>query len=185
MSWPGRGRADRPAPARHPAVDQTLVAGQADVRAEPEALHHARAEAFEQCIRLLDEPQDDLGGAVSLQVERDGRAAATKRRVESHGDPSSRAVDPDHVGSEVGEEHRAEGRRAEAGELDDAQVVEGPAEPRSRGAGDGGAECTTIKPVRSPSAAAAARFASRCALTTPTDQRRHRCHCAAGERCSR
>ena len=125
MSWPAC-RASGPvlAPARHPAEDEPLVSRQADVGAEAEALHHPRPEALDQRIRLLHESQHDLDPGPVLQVEGDGSPPTAEHLAEGVRVAGRRPVDPDHVGAEVGEQHRPERRRADARELDDPEVGE-------------------------------------------------------------
>jgi hypothetical protein len=124
----GTGRPRGLPPAGDAAVDEPLVAREADVRAEAEALRRARPEAFDQRVCALDEPQHDLGCALLLEVERDGRATAAER---FHERPAvvrggRRPVDPDDVGAEVGEHHRGERPGPDAGQLDHPEVGQRP-----------------------------------------------------------
>ena len=48
------------APPRHASVNEARVPFQADIRAEPETFHHARAEAFEDNIGLRDKVERSL-----------------------------------------------------------------------------------------------------------------------------
>ena len=116
----------RLAPPRHPAVDETLVPRAAGVRAQPEPLHDSGAEALDQRIRLLDEPEHDLRRLALLEVERNRGTAARERGLRQRRCARRRTVDPDHIGPEVGEQHGRERRRADPGELDDLQVSQRP-----------------------------------------------------------
>ncbi len=116
---PGAGLA----PAGHAAVDERRVAGQGDVGPQAQPLHHARAEALDQAVRPLDQLQASLGRGGMLEVQRH-RAAAAEGDVEL-AVARALAVDPHHVGAKVAEQHAAEGGRADAGELQDAEADEG------------------------------------------------------------
>ena len=64
------------APAGHAAVDEARVPREADVGAEPEPLHHARPEALDQHVGLLDQPEHGLDAVRLLQVDADAPPAA-------------------------------------------------------------------------------------------------------------
>ena len=109
------------APTGHAAVHEARVAGEADVGADAEPLRHAGPESLGQRIGALDEPQHRLDAVGVLQVDRHGAAAAVHHRHRSgiatarHG---LRAVDVQHVGTHVRQQHRGERTRADPGELD-------------------------------------------------------------------
>ena len=64
------------APARHAAVDQARVAREADVGAEPEPLHHARAEALDQRVGAARPAQHGGDALGVLQIDADAAPAA-------------------------------------------------------------------------------------------------------------
>ena len=114
------------APAGHPSVDQSRVAGQAGVRAEPEALGGAGPHPFEEDVGGLDQREHGLDGLGPLEVQRDARPAAGQQV----GRPVPRAartagpLDPDHVRAEVREQRRGVRPGADAGDLDDTDARE-------------------------------------------------------------
>ena len=93
------------------------------VGAEPEPLGHAGAEALEQRVGALDEPQHELDAFGVLQVDTDRAAAAVQRLevrlVELRRVHLLRAVDADDVGAHVGQQHPGERARSDTGQLDD------------------------------------------------------------------
>jgi hypothetical protein len=111
------------APAGHAAVDEARVSLQTDVRAEAHALGHAGAEALEERVGLFDELEHGRHALGILQVDGD-RAAAAEERAGVLLARVLDAVDADHLGAQVGEEHRAEGAGADAGELEDFDSFE-------------------------------------------------------------
>ena len=121
-------------PAGHAAVDETRVAGEALVGAEAEALGDAGAEALDQRVRRLHEPQHGLHAVGVLQVDPDRSAVAVEHRhaarVEARSD-RLRAVDAHDVRAHVGEQHRRERSGADPDELDDRHTLQ---RPRHRGA---------------------------------------------------
>ena len=122
------GMRDRPvlAPAGHPAVDQLRVAREADIGGEAEPLHDPRPKPLDQRVGPVDQPQHRRDRVRVFQIDRDVAAAALQQ-------PEARvlalaadvapdiggAIDPDHLGAHVGQQHRAKRRRADAGQLDD------------------------------------------------------------------
>ncbi len=110
------------APAGHAAIYQRRVARQAYVRAQPQAFHHTGSKAFDQHVGLGDQVQHDLGRAGLAQVDGQGAPAARRhvaaclaraggRRFAGLGQAGP--VDADHLGTLVGQHHRAERRRAD------------------------------------------------------------------------
>ena len=82
-----------------------------------------------QRVRLGGEPLDDLAAGLALDVEGKRAAAAVQHvelRLASGQAQIGRlaAVDADHLGAHVGEQHGGERRRADAGHLDDAETGE-------------------------------------------------------------
>ena len=90
--------------------------------------------ALEEHVGLLDEREGRRETVGMLEVEGDGGAAAAQQVGLGRQRDGQRAltgpVDSDDVGAEVGEQHRREGRGADAGELDDADAGKG---SRARG----------------------------------------------------
>ncbi len=115
-------------PAGHAPVDEARVAGQADVGSEPEALHHARTEALQDRIRLLDQLEDELDAVRVLQVDAHRAAAPVQhvegRPVRGHRGHVLGAVETQHVRSHVREHHGAERSGADACELQDPDSLE-------------------------------------------------------------
>ena len=114
-------------PSGQPAVDESRVAREADVRPEPEPLGDARPEALDQSVRGFDQAQHHVRGAGLLEIDRDRPLAAPRDVVLRLGVERQRAalaIDQHDVGAEVGEQHAAERRGADAGELDDAHTRE-------------------------------------------------------------
>ena len=108
-SWP---------PARHPPIDELGVARQANIGAEPKPLHHPRPEPLDQGVGPVDQAQRGIDPSLVLQIDGDV-AAAARQQVEAvllaggAADPAvvmpdvTRAIDPDHLGAHVREQHRA------------------------------------------------------------------------------
>ncbi len=98
-----------------------------DVRPEPEPLHHAGAEALDQRVGFLGQRQHQLGALGGLEVDRN-RGAAASGDVGPGGAKQRRlvgAIQPDHVGAHVGQQHRGERPRADARHLDDPDALQG------------------------------------------------------------
>ena len=130
MSWPAAmGVRAVLAPAGHPPEHELRVAGEALVGADAEALHHARAEALDQRVGLLDEVEQRRDAVGVLEVDGDAAPAAQRAR-RWRGVVGRRAahglgpVDADDVGAHVGEQHGRERAGADAGDLDDPVAVE-------------------------------------------------------------
>src|SRR5262249_58420200 len=102
------GARERPvlAPAGHPAVDEPRVAGQAGVGTEPQAFGRSGAKSLDQHVRLLHEIEDGGYAIGVLEVDRHTGPAAVEQVVVTAGErlPAG-PVDPDHVVSEVGQDH--------------------------------------------------------------------------------
>ncbi len=114
--------------ARHAPVDQLGVARGAFVGADAESLGHARTPAFDQHVGGVDQPQHGVTPSRLLEVQRNRSAAAAgdvETRIERHAESARLdAVDADHVGTLVGQQHRAHRSGADAGQLDHAQSGE-------------------------------------------------------------
>ena len=115
-------------PAGHAAVDELGVAGQAHIGPEAQALGDAGAKALEERIGLLDEAQHRLDAIGVLQVHAD-RATAAREHVLRRGrwiaaHDGLRALNADHVGAHVREEHPGERPGTDPRELDDRHPVQ-------------------------------------------------------------
>jgi hypothetical protein len=111
------------APAGHAAVDQPRVPPARRLRTEAEAFHHAGPEAFDERVGGLGHAQHGLDCLGLLQVQRQ-RAAIAQRDVLARALGAVRALDPDHVGAEIGEQHGAKGTRADSGDFKYAEAGE-------------------------------------------------------------
>ena len=119
-----------------------------------------------QDVGPLDEVEHDLDPRGVLEVERDdGRPRLRMSWSAGATSPAPpRAVDADDVGAEIGEHHRRERARPDAGELDDADAGRGP---------EGGSGHATIVTV------SLSRLSSGVGHVTMTDavgSCHHRCH---------
>ena len=109
-----RERAGLP-PSGHAPIDERRVALKADVGAEPQALHHARAKAFDEHIAAFGEPQNRFHARRVLQIHRDA-LAAPRQYIGAGGGLAGRAgpVHAHHLGTHIGEHHAAERPRPDA-----------------------------------------------------------------------
>jgi hypothetical protein len=121
------------AEAGNAADDQARVARQQDVRAEADALQRAGPEVLDQGVRIFDQPQQDVLGAVLAQVEPDALLVAAIRfpvNFKSLDDPvpqriaARRPFDLDHLGAEVGKLQRQHVAGDEARHIENAEPVE-------------------------------------------------------------
>ena len=100
-------------------------ANEAYVWPEAESFSDSRAEALNERVRVIDEPEDRRLGGGGLEVECNRAATPVQDGMLAAAAGILRAVDADDVGAEVGEDHSAERSGAEATELDDPQPGEG------------------------------------------------------------
>ena len=120
------------APAGHAAVDELPIAGKKNVGTEPKALHHAGAEAFDQRVGRRNQAQRRIDTGRLLQIDRNRALAAVEQRKAAGVEERNVArvcirdfaVDDEHAGAEVRENHSAEWPRADAGELDNADALQ-------------------------------------------------------------
>jgi hypothetical protein len=95
---------------------------------QPEPLHHTGSEALDQDVRRLEELPADLPAALVLEVEGDAPLAPVQSPEEgledARGVAPLRPLDEDHVGAQVGEQHRAVRARVLLRETDDADPGE-------------------------------------------------------------
>ena len=127
MSCPAVGR-QRPvlAPAGHPGEDQPGIALSARLRSEAESLGDAGPEALDQHVGVLGQLQQQVDRRRVLQVQADRAATAAERVVRPRRvRPAPLGpVHPQHVGTEVSQDHAAERGRRQAGDLDHAHAAE-------------------------------------------------------------
>ena len=115
-----RGARQRPllTPPRHAPVDEPRVPLEALLWPEPETLRDPRAEPFDKHIGPLHQLQDRVASRCSLEVERD-RASPAVQHLEARfcgkqlGGPVL-ALDAQHVGAQVGEQHAPHRGRPDA-----------------------------------------------------------------------
>ena len=119
------------APTGHARVHEASVAGAARIGADAESLGDAGPEPFEQHVGLFAQPQDHLGRVGVLEVDARAAAAAVDHRVRRHetGDVRSGrdiggAVEAQHFGAHVGEQHAGELHRPDVRQLHDADACE-------------------------------------------------------------
>src|SRR4029077_91918 len=143
------------------AVDEPPVDLRQHVLAEPEGLHGAGAEVLDDHVRVLHQPLDHLDGLRRLQVERDAALVPIEEQVRGGlpvlvRRPGARLVAGPgvlhlhDVRAQVGEQRAAPGSGDDAGEIDDADAVEG--ERRGREGCGHGAYYTAVGGVYSPPA---------------------------------
>ncbi len=140
------------APAGHAAVDERRVAGVAVPRADAEPFGDAGAVALDQDVGAFGEVQDAGGAVRGLEVDDHGALVAVGD-VAGGVDPEARtagAVDADHVGAQVGQEHGGEGPGPDAGQFDHAHAREralGARLPRRRPRLRHPAPCSVTQPM--------------------------------------
>ena len=122
------GERERPvlAPAGHAAEDEAGVALRARLRAEAEPLGDAGPEALDQHVGLVGQPEQQVDRRRVLEVQAD-RAAPAAQRIERClrlRAASLSPVDSQDIGAEIGQDHAAEGRGRQAGDLDDTHAAE-------------------------------------------------------------
>ena len=124
MSWPATGDIGPVlAVAGHPPVDEPRIARVQDVVGpEAQPLHHPRPEALDQGVGALAQAQQRLAARRGLEVERHRLAPAAGRIARGHDGGGRGALDPEHVGAQVGEQHAGERRRADPADLEHADV---------------------------------------------------------------
>ncbi len=125
----GLGQRAGLAEAGHAAEHQAGVARQAHLGAQAQALGHAGAPALDQHIGAVDQAQRGIAAGRLLDIQRH-RAAAAAGHVERRGHGHAQAaglgaVDADHVGAQIGQQHRAHRAGTDAGQFDHAQSGQG------------------------------------------------------------
>ena len=121
---------------RNRAEDDAIVALVQRRVAHPQPVHHAGAKALDDYIGALRHPQEPLPLAVVLQIHRHralvavDREIAARRPVAARGEVAHVVAAAgflylDHVGAEVGEDHREEGAREKAGQVEHSDAPEG------------------------------------------------------------
>jgi hypothetical protein len=112
------------APPGHATVDKAWVALQADVGAETEALGDSGPEPLEEGVGPLHEVQHHPDAVGVLEVDGDRELPTVEEIGVGAGTTGPGAVDADDAGAEVGEDHPAEGGRADPCELDDRHALQ-------------------------------------------------------------
>ncbi len=120
----GLGKRAVLAPAGHAAIDQLRVAREAGLGPEAHALGHPGAEALDQDVGGPEQVQHQVHALGAPQVDREAVAVAAEVGRVGVGSHRPGARDAQHLGALVGEKHRAERRRPEAGQLDHPQAGE-------------------------------------------------------------
>ena len=106
-----------------PRVHEALVGLVTRRRADAQPLGHARPVALQQYVRVADEIEHHLNAVRRLEVDGDRPTPPFDDRVHRVvAAGRTDAVDADHGGAHVGEEHDAERSRPDAGQLDDAHA---------------------------------------------------------------
>ncbi|ONH31737.1 hypothetical protein BL253_08765 [Pseudofrankia asymbiotica] len=113
-------------PTGDPPIDQARVQAQAVVRAQAEPFGHSRAEPLDEHVRLGHQAQHASAAVRRLQV---GVQDAPPSKSGVTGcDPArpgrARALDADHVGAEVGQDHRGVRSGPDTRQLHHAQAAE-------------------------------------------------------------
>ncbi len=118
----------RLAPAGDPAIDQPAVQRAADVGPQTQPLHHAGAKALDQGVGPGDQTADRLKIRRRLEVHLHRRPAPVQDRaadlLERDRRPG-RPLQPQHLGSHVGQHHPGQGDRPEPVELDNPYARKG------------------------------------------------------------
>ncbi len=86
---------------------------------EPEALHDARPEALDQRVGALGERQRKVSAGIALEIDRERLAPAQRwicRTCLAEAAPDM-AIEPDHVGAHVGQQHPGKRIRADTTDL--------------------------------------------------------------------
>jgi hypothetical protein len=133
-------------PTGHATVDELWISRETRIRAKAKSLHRSRPESFDQCVGARNEVERDRDILSSFEIQRDRRSSAREHvvaRIVRHNTRrhSHCAVDPHHVGAEVGEHHAAKGRGADADHFNNSRSVERTSHrrgaPRSHYRGEG------------------------------------------------
>ena len=121
------------------AIDDTRVALCEHLIAEPQPLHHLRAEILQHDVRRLDKAQENLLAFVGLEIDRDGLLVRIHRderqphQVLRHrgigAEPARkiaalRILDLDDLGAETRKLIAAEGAGQHVGQIEDANAGE-------------------------------------------------------------
>src|SRR5258707_6982620 len=110
-------------PAGHPAVHQPGIALKYDIGSEPEPLHHAWTEAFDQGVSRIEKLNHLAPGPIVLQINLNPFAAARRNSIQVPG--RADAIKSHDFGSHVGQHHASEGTGTNAGEFYDAKSSKG------------------------------------------------------------
>ncbi len=109
-------------PAGHAPEDELRIVLEQHIGAEAQPLHHARTIAFDQPVGALAKVAQDIAARLALHIDRD-RAAAARQHVALRHHPRicTGPLDPDHLGTMIGQHHARERPRPDPGHFDDAQ----------------------------------------------------------------
>jgi hypothetical protein len=141
---------------RHRAVDQLRIDGRQRVVAQAERLHRAGAEVLDQDVGAGDHLLQDRHPLRRLEVERHVPLVAVddqkrRRLTILVGRPgprlvaAARVLDLDDVGTQIGQQHAAEGASQHPGQVEHADTFE-----RERGGRRHGAKDTTATLLWNP-----------------------------------
>ena len=128
-------------PPGHPAEHQFRVSLEAGGRTDSQPFGHTGTKALHQSLGLLDQTQDQFDPCRVLEI--DGHRATSAVHEVDVGLGQRRvggllvAVDAHDVGAGVGQHHAGEGSRAQPGQLDDPDALEGPAHRSAARGGPG------------------------------------------------
>ena len=110
-------------PAGHACIDEARVEAQELVRPQPQPLHHAGTEALDQHIGLGHGSAAEGLAFLALEIEADAVARPFDHRV---GRSSARPVDPHHLGTKIGKQHRDVRPGANTAEFDHPEAGKRP-----------------------------------------------------------
>src|SRR4026209_2126259 len=115
-------------------VDEPRIGGAERLPAEPGAVHHRRAVVLHEHVGGDDQLREDLAAARALVVEGEAllvavdvaevRVALAAVAHAARGVARARALQLDHLGSHVGQDHGAEGPRHVLGQVEHLHAVE-------------------------------------------------------------
>jgi len=105
-------------PARHAAINQGGVVLQADVRTKAQTLHDARTISLKKDVGLPGKSQAGFDGRLLFKVE-GGGAPSARQHFGCTASTRSGAVDPDHIGAKIAQQHGAEWRRPKTNKFHD------------------------------------------------------------------
>jgi hypothetical protein len=112
-------------PSRHASVNEPWIDLPAVIWAEPETLSRARTHAFDQDVRRGNKLENDLYASRLLEIEGDARPTSVHEVVRAARERlTARAVNPDDVCAQVGQDHAGMWARANPGKLHNPKAGE-------------------------------------------------------------